>query len=392
MKAALLTLASYPEGLAITNRVHYYAKGLKENGKEVKVFIVKPTEVPGSVANENRTGSRDGVEFEYTVNSPVRSRSFWARRYYDVLGPVFAAVKVIRGNYDCAILVSSDSFFHAYLFKIVFRLFGIKFGAERTELMFHAKRTGGIFKVFNWFFAKTVYKGLDVFFTISFVLQEDYKKYVSKRTPVVLIPVIVDEKDIYRPEVKRTDDIVYTGPLVQRKDGILFIIEAFNTIASEFPGVDLVMTGDINMTWDKDKILRLVDASPFKDRMVFKGFVSRKEMVELLNSAAALVLAKPTGDQSDTCFPTKLGEYLSSANPIVVTRTGEIPLYLEDGKNAYIAEPDSVGSFTQKLRELYTDRKMAKEIGEEGRKTAINNFNYVEISKKVINAFEEVNK
>lgn len=392
MKFAIVTLAGYPEGLAITNRVHYYAKGLKENGKEVKVFIVKPTEIPGSVANKDKTGSRDGVEFEYTVNSPVRSKNFWARRYYDLMGPVFAALKVIRGKYDNAILVSSDSFYHAFLFKFIFRLYGIKFGAERTELMFHAKKTNGVFKILNWFYTKTAYKNLDIFFTISFVLQDYYKKYVSKRTPVVLIPVIVDEKDIYRPEVERTDNIVYTGPLVQRKDGILFIIEAFNTIASEFPGVNLIMTGDINMTWDKEKINKLVDASPYKDRMVFKGFVSRKEMVELLNSAAALVLAKPTGDQSDTCFPTKLGEYLSSANPIVVTRTGEIPLYLEDGKNAFIAEPDSVESFTQKLRELYSDRKRSAEIGNEGRRTAIENFNYVEISKKVINAFQEINK
>jgi len=390
MKVAILTLASFPEGLAITNRVFYYAKGLKENGINVKVFVVKPTEIIGKVANADVSGSRDGVDYIYTVKSPVRSSSFFARRYYDIMGPVFAAFKVITGRYDSAILVSSDSFYHAFLFKFIFALSGIKFGVERTELMFHAKKTSGIFKLINKFFEKTVYRGLDVFYTISYVLQEDYKSYVSKKTPVVLIPVIVDEKDIYRPEIERTENIVYTGPLVQRKDGILFIIESFNAIAADFPNVNLIMTGDINMTWDKEKIQKLVDASPYKHRMVFKGFVTRKEMVELLNSAAALVLAKPTGDQSDTCFPTKLGEYLSSANPIVVTRTGEIPLYLEDGKNAYIAEPDSVESFTQKLRELFSDKKKAREIGEEGRRLAISKFNYVEISKTVIKSLESV--
>ena len=392
MKVAILTLASFPEGLAITNRVFYYAKGLKENGIEVKVYVVKPTEVIGKIANKETSGSSGGVDFQYTVKNTVRSRSFLARRYWDIMGPFFAAFRVIRGEYDSAILVSSDSFYHAFLFKFIFAIAGIKFGIERTELMFHAKKTAGIFKLLNKFFAWTVYKNLDVFYTISYVLQDDYKKYVSKNTPVVLIPVIVDEKDIYRPEVPRTDNIIYTGPLVQRKDGILFIIESFNTIAAEFPNVNLIMTGDINMTWDKDKIQKLVEASPYKNRMVFKGFVTRKEMVELLNSAAALVLAKPTGDQSDTCFPTKLGEYLSSANPIVVTRTGEIPLYLEDGKNAYIAEPDSVESFTQKLRELYNDRKKAKEIGEEGRRLAMSKFNYVEISKKVIESLGSVKK
>ena len=68
--------------------------------------------------------------------------------------------------------------------------------------------------------------------------------------------------------------------------------------------------------------------------MIFKGFVSRDEMIDLLNSSVGLVLAKPTSAQAETCFPTKLGENLSTGNPIVVTRTGEIPLYLEDGISA----------------------------------------------------------
>ena len=56
MKVAILTLASFPEGLAVTNRVFYYAKGLIENGVDVKVHIVKPTEMIGKVVNENIKG------------------------------------------------------------------------------------------------------------------------------------------------------------------------------------------------------------------------------------------------------------------------------------------------------------------------------------------------
>ena len=107
-------------------------------------------------------------------------------------------------------------------------------------------------------------------------------------------------------------------------------------------------------------------------------------MIKLLNSAAGLVLAKPTSNQADTCFPTKLGEYLSSGNPIVVTRTGEIPLYLKDGENAYIAEPDSVEDFTEKLKQLLDNPIQAKEIGKKGREVAKEKFNYYELSKKVI--------
>ena len=178
--------------------------------------------------------------------------------------------------------------------------------------------------------------------------------------------------------------------MVQKKDGILTIIEAFIGIADEFPDTDLIMTGNLEKTPERENIFKLIENNPHEDRMIFKGFVSREEMIELLNSAAGLVLAKPTSDQSDSCFPTKVGEYLSSSNPVVITNTGEIPLYLKDGVNAYIARPDSVESFSEKLKELLSDPAKAKIIGEAGRKVAIENFNYSTIAQKVIEIINDI--
>ncbi|MDD4205404.1 MAG: glycosyltransferase, partial [Candidatus Delongbacteria bacterium] len=185
---------------------------------------------------------------------------------------------------------------------------------------------------------------------------------------------------------------VYTGPLLQKKDGILTIIKSFSNIANEFPDTNLVCTGSLDHSVDRDRVKNEIESSKAKDRIILKGFISRSEMIELLNSAACLVLAKPSSDQADTCFPTKLGEYLATGNPIVVTSTGEIPLYLKDGENAYIAEPDSVGSFTQKLRNLLSDSEMAQKIGLKGRQVAEEKFNYKEIAKKVTRLIEDIKK
>ena len=48
-----------------------------------------------------------------------------------------------------------------------------------------------------------------------------------------------------------------------------------------------------------------------------------------------LVLARPDNIQAKGGFPTKLGEYLATGNPVVVTKVGEIPNYLIDGVNAF---------------------------------------------------------
>ncbi|MBN2789749.1 MAG: glycosyltransferase [Candidatus Delongbacteria bacterium] len=384
MKIAIITQAPFPEGLATTNRVYYHAKGLKENGVDVKIFLTMPTERKGKIVNNEVNGIKNGIPFEYTPGKTIRSSYFIQRRIDDFLGPIKAAIKVIKGNYDAGVLISCNSAYQIMLFKIMFFLGKVKYIAERTELPFHGRRQDGIFKYRNKFLELFLYKDLYGFLTISKVLQKHYKMIVSKDCPVVLIPVIVDVNEIYKEEVTRTRNLVYTGPLLQKKDGILTIIESFAIISKEFPDTRIILTGSMDLSDDKDRIEALISKFNLKDKMDFKGFVTREEMVNYLNSAVGLVLAKPSSDQADTCFPTKLGEYLATGNPIVVTRTGEIPLYLKDGENAYIAEPDSVESFTSKLRELLNNPEKANEIGQNGKAIAGKSFNYAEIAKKVI--------
>ncbi len=81
-----------------------------------------------------------------------------------------------------------------------------------------------------------------------------------------------------------------------------------------------------------------------------------------------------------------MGEYLATANPVIITKVGEITKYLEDGKNSFIAEPDSIEAIEKKLLEIFNDYKKAIKVGKEGRKTVENIFNS-EIQGKRIETF-----
>ncbi|MGD9706498.1 MAG: glycosyltransferase family 4 protein [Candidatus Delongbacteria bacterium] len=385
MKVVIITHTPFPEGLAPTNRVFYHAKGLQDNHVEVKVIIALPTEKFNNVKNPVAVGVYKGIEFEYSLRKTERSKHFLRRRFDDFIGPVKAGIKAIREKPDAVLMISYSSIYVLCVLKLIFLISGKTFIVEETEFPLFGKKDNGVFRLRNKFLKKFLYKNLDGFLVISHELKKRYSKLVSKKCPVVLIPVIVDVSDIYDASVERTRNLVYTGPLVQKKDGILTILKSFSSIAEKFPEVKLVCTGNVNISPDKERVLSEIQNCEYKDRIVMTGFISREKMIEYLNSACGLVLAKPSSEQADTCFPTKLGEYLSTGNPIVVTKTGEIPLYLQDGTDAYIAEPDSVESFTQKLMELLSNPEKAAAIGLKGRETAMKHFNYKEISKKVIN-------
>jgi glycosyltransferase involved in cell wall biosynthesis len=88
------------------------------------------------------------------------------------------------------------------------------------------------------------------------------------------------------------------------------------------------------------------------------------------------VLARPDSLQAQAGFPTKLGEYLATGRPVVVTRTGEIGSYLVDGKSAYLAEPGNVKDIARQIDAVLSNPDAARVVGEAGRKVSIECFDW----------------
>ena len=112
-----------------------------------------------------------------------------------------------------------------------------------------------------------------------------------------------------------------------------------------------------------------------ENNIVFTGVVAPKEMPQLLYNARILALARPDNLQAQNGFPTKLGEYLATGNPVVVTRVGEIPLFIKDMENGFLAEPNPE-SFSEKLSWVADNYEEALSIGGKGRELAFSEFSY----------------
>ena len=61
----------------------------------------------------------------------------------------------------------------------------------------------------------------------------------------------------------------------------------------------------------------------------------------------------------------------------MVTATGDIPLYLSDGVNAYLVPPDDTGAFAARLAEVFANPSAARQVGARGRETARREFDVV---------------
>src|SRR5690606_30717904 len=150
-------------------------------------------------------------------------------------------------------------------------------------------------------------------------------------------------------------------------------IEAFAKIADKYSDLKLYLVGPWN--YDTPAHLSRIKELKLIDRIIWKGEFLRDIIPSIIKNAKLLVLPRPDSKQAQGGFPTKLGEYLATANPVCATTVGELPLYLKDNESVFFAEPGSIDSFAETMNRALQNYKEAQKVGAKGREVAERYFN-----------------
>lgn len=373
----------FPNGLASTVRVAALAQGLSEQGQQVRLLCLGPSEVPSlGVRNLAARGRADGVDFEYTSGRTIRGSAALDQAWLVLKGLVVGMKRVLelhrRERVD-ALVVSSDKWIVLPLFWPVARLCGAACICEQNEEPFYQAERSAAWRVVSAVLTHTLYRLCDGAIVISAHLERYMRARMRPGARLLRIPILVDTRRFARsagPGPVEGEYVAFCGTLNEVKDGVLTLVQAFASICAEFPGLRLVLIGDAPKVSQVPLVRALAERLGIADRVVFVGIVARGELPEYLDRAAVLALARPSSLQASAGFPTKLGEYLATGRPVVVTRTGEIDTYLQDGVNVYFAEPDDVSAFAARLRHVLQHAEESARVGRRGREAACEFFDY----------------
>lgn len=388
MNVIIVHSGPFPNGVAATNRMISYARGMVELSHNVYILCIKPSEdIDGPVRNKEVEGNYSGIHFRYTAGTTKRKKLLAARVVDSVKG-LFNAFGFIRKMNKTegidVIFMGLNNLLYTYCIFIFCKINKTKIIQERSEFPFIGVRN---FKQkFNLFiYLHLTCKLFDGLFVITEALKQYFKKYIRKRAKIMILPMLVEPDRFTDPTDKfRTDAeyIAYCGVLTGDKDGIPILIEAFNTISKKHKEIKLFLIGDTNVA-EYSELAAQVSQHNLADRVIFTGRIERDQLPGYLKSSKILALARPESKQAEGGFPTKLGEYLATGKPVVVTTVGEIPQYLKDGQNAFLAKPDDPEDFAEKLDLALSNPELADKVGIEGRKLVYNEFNYKVQSQKL---------
>jgi len=380
MKILVITKGPFPYGGAAVNRMIDYLHGLHKQGSEVCVHCIKPTEGKKDVRNKPSDVFKN-IHYEYTSGTSVKPKHSLARIWCNIKGLTNSIKELHKSHKETKIdflFLGVNNLTFSFIYYVICKRKGIKLIHERSEFPFITNNNSLLFKINLFLYLQITCKLFDGFIVITDNLANYFKKYISTKTVLYKLPILVEPERFAitsYTEEKYGKYFAYCGSMSGNKDGLPILIDSFYRVSSKHDDVKLLLIGSTQFN-GFSKLKEKVQDLGLNDRIIFTGLKSRDELPELLSGSIGLCLSRPSSKQAEGGFPTKLGEYLATGKPVVVTKVGEIPDYLIDMENAYLCNPDSSEEFANKLDMLLTDRVKAKEIGINGQKLAFDDFNY----------------
>lgn len=399
MKIGIVSIYPFPDAWgAATNRITAYAKGLNANGASVDIFMPFPTHNirPGTnIDKAENSGCFKNINYYYTSgkcrhrNKLIRAFSILSqfRKFYGF----FTAQKVIlrqskTKTYD-AIIISTDGIINLFFFSLI-----IKYCKSRPIFIFDEFPTPIRHKLkkkipgYKTYLYSKVLPLIDAYISISENLSLYYNNICSK--PTHILPIIVDTSrfdiDVQNSKVIGKEKyLCYMGNMELAKDDVDNIIRAFSIIASEFEDVNLhLYGGPKNDT--KEYLNRIIGDLNLKERCFLKGRITADEVPHVLKNAYVLVSSQPDTVRASGGFPTKLGEYLTTGVPALITDVGENAKYVKDGVHLFFAPPGDAKAYAVKLRMILSNYSEALKVSRQGQKFIFSNFSHIATSRKLL--------
>lgn len=361
---------SYCPGTPGNNRFEGLCKGIVAQGYELTRVFLRPDE------NGTKTvGDTPGIQYKYLWEGKQLS----AGKYRHVQQIVWLYRFLMTVKSEDQIVVTNSDYLFVYSWFPKLHVYHEK--SEYPEL--HLDSLPWLARQELKIYISTCRK-IDGIFPISNALKEYFVSKGVKEEKIQVVNMTVDPSRFIGLKKKPVSEkyIAYCGAVSNFKDGVDVLIKTFAIAAPKVEDVKLYIIGGFPFKKDKESDFELVKTLGIEDRVVFTGPIPREEMPQMLKNAEALVLARPDNIQAKYGFPTKLGEYLMTENPVVLTSVGDIPLFLKDGESAYISKPGDIDEIASKMIEALTSPNACL-IGKNGAEVAMQEFNSEIEAKKI---------
>lgn len=160
------------------------------------------------------------------------------------------------------------------------------------------------------------------------------------------------------------DMILFVGWLNERK-GVNRLLEAMPRVLAEHPSARLTAVGGrvrFGEEYEK-KMDEIIDSGRFRDRVTFTGHLQPGEVKRLIQKAGVVVIP----EQYENMSPLLMIESMTMAKPLVISRVGGVPEFIEHEAEGWLADPLDPADFAVNILKVLKDPGNAARVAARGR-------------------------
>jgi len=206
--------------------------------------------------------------------------------------------------------------------------------------------------------SEKLFRNIDLFITPSMKLKKDLMKTGILNTRNIYTGI----KLLKYSKLMDGNNLLYVGRLSNEK-GIRYLLKAMIDITKKISTVHLNITGGGP---EKENLEELVKQLKLEKNVSFIGQIPNKEIERYYKISNILILPSIC----EEVFPLVGIEAMSVGRPVIGSRVGGIPEWLDDGKTGLLVDPGNSAQITEKVIQLFSNRKLMEKMGENGRKKA----------------------
>ena len=239
------------------------------------------------------------------------------------------------------------------------------------------------------FFIKYIYLLSNFCIVITDHLNNKIKEITRNKIYIYKIPVSVDldyfdevKNKSIQPVIDNRITKIFYGGSFGEKDGLFYLIEAVQKLSIKGYKLSLTMSGK-GAKRNEEKVLSYIRKSDLDGIINYVSYLEDMEYVQYLWNSDVFCVTRTKSDFANAGFPFKVGEYLATGRPLIVSNVSEVSNYLVDKESAILIKPNSAVEIITALEFVINNKGKALKIGEKGRKVAEKYFNASKISQEL---------
>lgn len=387
MKILISIFADVPN-TAPGRRMHMLARGLSRHGCGVKLLA------PMNFQGNDLTGEIEGVNVAWATSAQDSDVNSTAKRLAARLRFYRLLKEELRQGIDGVVFSNPNSDLLPGIL-LANRRGAFTFATYDDARRLKVKPSVADYLIFaaGLFCDRLIPRVVRANAATSTALRERVKR-AAPHSEVFLFPPIVDTDQFWNNADRRAQcrsELGIKGEVVigylgtyWSIEGVRVLLEAVVQLKQAHSNTKVIICGKAHEGFECDNVGDIIQRLGLSGTVIEKGWLSKDKVIDVMSACDILAIPKIQDKANIAGMPAKLAEYMSMGKAIVTSRIGDIPLYVNDGKDCILCEPGDVRGVSNALVELVADAELRARLSAASRITAKKQFDCASVSERFL--------